>query len=65
MGQEIIAVATPATAAAQPPPPPTSLAPGFRFHLTDEKHGSRNHRRCRSHLGSGFITADVATPATV
>ncbi|KAJ0764101.1 putative transcription factor NAM family [Helianthus annuus] len=37
MGQEIIAVATPATAAAPPPPPPTSLAPGFRFHPTDEE----------------------------
>nr|GEV14484.1 NAC domain-containing protein 78-like [Tanacetum cinerariifolium] len=27
----------PATTAAAPPPPPTSLAPGFRFHPTDEE----------------------------
>jgi len=37
MGQEIIAVAQPTAAAAPPPPPPTSLAPGFRFHPTDEE----------------------------
>ncbi|XP_076952288.1 NAC domain containing protein 50-like [Bidens hawaiensis] len=34
MGQEIIYVPPPAAAA---PPPPTSLAPGFRFHPTDEE----------------------------
>ncbi|GKE99591.1 NAC domain containing protein 50-like protein, partial [Tanacetum coccineum] len=27
----------PATTVAPPPPPPTSLAPGFRFHPTDEE----------------------------
>ncbi|KAK9064061.1 hypothetical protein SSX86_017933 [Deinandra increscens subsp. villosa] len=37
MGQEIIAVPPPAAAATPPPPPPTSLAPGFRFHPTDEE----------------------------
>ncbi|KAI3730970.1 hypothetical protein L1987_62152 [Smallanthus sonchifolius] len=34
MGQEIIPVQPPATV---PAPPPTSLAPGFRFHPTDEE----------------------------
>ncbi|KAL8218285.1 hypothetical protein R6Q57_021658 [Mikania cordata] len=37
MGQEIIGVPPPATAPAPPSPPPTSLAPGFRFHPTDEE----------------------------
>nr|XP_043610902.1 NAC domain containing protein 52-like [Erigeron canadensis] len=42
MGHEIIGVASPAPAAVTPqppppPPPPTSLAPGFRFHPTDEE----------------------------
>lgn len=38
MGHELIGVAPPSAAAATPaPPPPTSLAPGFRFHPTDEE----------------------------
>lgn len=36
MGHELIGVAPPA-AAPPAPPPPTSLAPGFRFHPTDEE----------------------------
>lgn len=42
MGQELVmAVVGSASGAAPPPrmgaPPPTSLAPGFRFHPTDEE----------------------------
>lgn len=38
MGHEILAVGSPATTQPPPPPPPpTSLAPGFRFHPTDEE----------------------------
>lgn len=38
MSHELIGVTTPATAPPPPPPPPpTSLAPGFRFHPTDEE----------------------------
>lgn len=41
MGQEVVVAAAVGSAAAAPlrlgAPPPTSLAPGFRFHPTDEE----------------------------
>lgn len=37
MGQEVVVSAAPGTAAGLGAPPPTSLAPGFRFHPTDEE----------------------------
>ncbi|XP_071732950.1 NAC domain containing protein 50-like [Rutidosis leptorrhynchoides] len=37
MGHELMSVTSPAAATPAPSPPPTSLAPGFRFHPTDEE----------------------------
>ncbi|KAK6156322.1 hypothetical protein DH2020_010570 [Rehmannia glutinosa] len=37
MGQEVVVVGTAAAPAGLGAPPPTSLAPGFRFHPTDEE----------------------------
>ncbi|KAL8538722.1 hypothetical protein ACS0TY_000656 [Phlomoides rotata] len=37
MGQEVVVSAAPGTAVGLGAPPPTSLAPGFRFHPTDEE----------------------------